>query len=82
MNSAKPERKTGNFFSSSSRSGTLNFRGKCRGNVDKAVAGINHISLLTTAPGAYDDCTMTLTDSANNQSQPLKISPFEVVEQS
>ncbi len=65
-----------------SKTGTLNFSGKCKGNVDKAIAGINHISLLTTAPGAYDDCTMTLTDSSNNQSQPLKISPFEVVEQS
>ena len=64
-----------------SKTGTLNFSGKCKGNVDKAIAGINHISLLTTAPGAYDDCSMTLTDSANNQSRPLKISPFVVVEQ-
>jgi hypothetical protein len=62
-----------------SKSGTLNFSGKCRGNVDKAVVGINHIALLTTEPGVYDDCTMTLTDSSNNRSQPLKISPFEVV---
>ena len=49
------------------------------GNVDKAVAGINHIALLTAEPGAYDDCTMTLTDSSKNRSQPLKISPFVVV---
>jgi hypothetical protein len=65
-----------------SKSGTLNFSGKCRGNVDKAVAGINHIALLTTEPGTYDDCTITLTDSSNNRSQPLKISPFVVVSQS
>jgi hypothetical protein len=63
-----------------SKSGTLNFSGKCRGNVDKAVAGINHIALLTTEPGSYDDCTMTLTDSSNNISHPLKISSFVVVE--
>ena len=62
-----------------SKSGTLNFRGKCKGNVDKAVVGINHIALLTAETGAYNDCTMTLTDSSNNQSQPLKISPFVVV---
>ena len=62
-----------------SKSGTLNFSGKCRGNVDKAVAGINHIALLTAELGAYNDCTMTLTDSSNNRSQPLKISPFVVV---
>ena len=49
------------------------------GNVDKAVAGINHIALLTTELGSYDDCTMPLTDSSNNQSQPLKISAFMVV---
>ena len=49
------------------------------GNVDKAVAGINHIALLTAEPGVYDDCTMTLIDSSKNQSQPLKISPFVVV---
>ena len=61
-----------------SKSGTLNFNGKCRGNVDKAVVGINHIALLTAEPGSYDDCTMTLTDSSNNISQPLKISSFEV----
>ena len=65
-----------------SKSGTLRFSGKCRGNVDKAVAGINHIALLTTEPGVYDDCTMTLTDSSNKQSQPLKISSFEVVAKS
>ncbi len=62
-----------------SKSGTLRFSGKCRGNVDKAIAGINHIALLTAEPGVYDDCTLTLTDSSNNQSQPLKISPFVVV---
>jgi hypothetical protein len=62
-----------------SKSGTLRFSGKCRGNVDKAVAGINHIALLTAEPGDYNDCTLTLTDSSNNQSQPLKISPFVVV---
>ena len=49
------------------------------GNVDKAVVGINHIALLTSEPGAYNDCTLTLTDSSNNQSQPLKISSFVVV---
>ena len=62
-----------------SKSGTLNFSGKCRGNVDKAVAGINHISLLTAELGDYSDCKMTITDSSNNKSQPLKISPFVVV---
>jgi hypothetical protein len=54
-------------------------RGKCKGNVSMAVVGINHIALLTAVPGTYKDCTMTLTDSSNNRSQPLKISPFEVV---
>jgi hypothetical protein len=62
-----------------SKSGTLRFSGKCKGNVSKAVVGINHIALLTAVPGTYKDCTMTLTDSSNNQSQPLKISPFVVV---
>ena len=62
-----------------SKSGTLKFSGKCKGNVDKAVAGINHITLLTTEPGIYSDCSLTLTDSANNKSQPLKISPFEIL---
>lgn len=63
-----------------SKSGTLSFSGKCKGNVDRAVAGINHIALFTTEPGSYDDCTMTLTDSSNNISHPLKISSFVVVE--
>ena len=61
------------------KSGTLIFNGKCKGNVDKAYVGINHISLLTKEAGYYNDCTMTLTDSSNNQSQPLRISPFVVV---
>ena len=59
-----------------SKSGTLNFSGKCRGNVDKVVVGINNIALLTAEPGVYDDCTMTLTDSSNNISLPLNISSF------
>ncbi len=62
-----------------SKSGTLRFSGKCRGNVDKAVVGINHIALLTAEPGTYNDCTMTITDYSNNQNQPLQISPFVVV---
>jgi hypothetical protein len=62
-----------------SKSGTLNFSGKCRGNVDKAFVGINHIALLTAEPGIYDDCTMTLTDSSNNISLPLKISSFVIL---
>ena len=62
-----------------SESGKLNFIGKCRGNVDKAVKGINHISLITAGPGDYSDCKMTITDFSNNKSQPLKISSFVVV---
>ena len=62
-----------------SESGTLNFNGKCRGNVDKAVAGINHISLLTSDPGEYNDCKITILDSSNNKSKPMEISPFVVV---
>jgi len=69
-----------NYSFKTSKSGNLVFSGKCRGNVDKAVVGINHIALLTAQPGYYDDCTMTLTDSSKNQSQPLKISPFLLVE--
>jgi len=68
-----------NYSFKTSKSGTLRFSGKCRGNVDKAVVGINHIALLTAEPGVYDDCTLPLTDSSNNRSQPLKISPFVVV---
>ncbi|HIG77829.1 MAG TPA: hypothetical protein EYQ48_08105, partial [Candidatus Lambdaproteobacteria bacterium] len=68
-----------NYSFKTSKSGTLRFSGKCRGNVDKAVVGINHIALLTAESGVYDDCKMTLTDSSNNRSQPLKISPFVVV---
>jgi len=65
-----------------SKSGILSFSGKCKGNVDKAVVGINHISLLTGEPGTYDDCSLTLTDSSNNISLPLKISPFKVLNNS
>ena len=65
-----------------SKSGTLNFIGKCKGNVNRAVAGVNHIALLTNEPGAYDDCSLTLTDSSNNRSLPLKISSFVVASSS
>jgi hypothetical protein len=63
----------------SSKSGIINFSGKCRGNVERAVAGINHISLITTKPGDYSDCEMTIIDYSNNKSLPLKISPFMVI---
>ena len=71
-----------NYSFRTSKSGTLNFSGKCKGNVNRAVAGVNHIALLTGEPGAYDDCTMTLTDSSSNRSLPLKISSFVVAESS
>ena len=62
-----------------SKSGKLSFRGKCIGNVDEAVAGINHISLLADKPGNYNDCEMSITDYLNNKSSPMKISPFKVL---
>ena len=65
-----------------SKSEILNFSGKCKGNVEQAVAGVNHIALLTNEPGAYDDCSLTLTDFSNNRSLPLKISSFVVAESS
>jgi len=65
-----------------SKTGTLSFIGKCKGNVDKAVVGINHIALITDQPGFYTDCSVTLTDSSQNISKPLKITPFFVVDQS
>ena len=62
-----------------SKSGIINFKGKCSGNVEKAVAGINHISLITKGLGDYSDCEMSITDFSNNKSLPLKISSFVVV---
>lgn len=62
-----------------SKSGKLNFSGKCTWNVDKAVEGINHISLLAVEPGNFNDCEMTITDYFNNKSRPMKISPFVVL---
>ena len=65
-----------------SETGILSFSGRCKGNVDKAVVGINHIALITDQPGFYTDCSVTLTDSSQNISKPLKITPFFVVDQS
>ena len=65
-----------NFSFKSSKSGTLNYNGKCKGNVEKAIVGINHIAILTAEIGDYNDCTITLTDSSNNKSLPLEISSF------
>ncbi len=81
-----------NYIFFSTEDGRLSLDGKCCTDQTRAVAGNNTIALgekvdqgdntYTCQPmslGSYDDCRVKVTDVTGQISDPLQISPFEVV---
>jgi hypothetical protein len=71
---------TPDYTFSSSEAGTITYGGSCAtaGSATTAIVGHNLITYNTLSDGSYIDCTITVTDSAGNVSNPLSVTPFTV----
>ena len=62
----------------STEAGTISYGGSCSSARTAAVSGDNIITFNTLTDGTYSDCTITVTDSAGNISNPLSVTDFTV----
>lgn len=62
----------------STKAGDLTHGGSCASVATTAIVGSNTITLDTLAAGTYSDCTIVVTDSFGNVSDPLTIATFVV----
>ena len=72
---------TPDYTFSSSEAGHITYGGTCEtaGSATTAVVGHNLITYNTLSNGSYNNCTITVTDSAGNVSNPpLYVTPFTV----
>lgn len=69
---------TPDFSFSSSEAGTITYYGSCSSSTTSATTDTNTVTFNTLSDGTYTDCTITVTDSAGNVSNPLLITFFTV----
>ncbi len=58
--------------------GTITYGGSCSSGTTSATVGANTISFNTLADATYSNCTITVTDTANNASSALAVTAFTV----
>lgn len=58
--------------------GTITYGGSCSSGTTSATVGENTISFNALAEGTYSNCTITVTDSALNESSALAVTAFTV----
>ena len=69
---------TPNYTFSSTEAGTITYGGSCSSSTTSATTGNNTITLVSLSDGTYSNCKITVTDSAGNASNPLRITTFTV----
>ena len=69
---------TPDYTFSSDEAGTITYGGSCSSSTTSAIDGNNTITLVSLSEGTYSNCTITVTDSAENVSNPLTITLFIV----
>ena len=75
---------TPNYTFSSNEAGNITYGGSCTSSSHTSATADNNTITFNTLSGAgvtgttYSDCTITVTDSANNASDPLTVSSFIV----
>jgi hypothetical protein len=60
----------------STESGTITYGGSCTSETSSASEGIVTITFDALSEGTYSDCTITVTDGSDNESDPLTVSSF------
>ena len=71
---------TPNYTFSSTEVGDIAYGGDCSSTTTRASVGDNTITFDALATGEYSNCTITVTDDAENASDPLSVTTFEVVD--
>lgn len=67
------------YVFSSNEAGTVTYGGTCgAGDLSTAISGNNTVS-WNLAVGTYSDCTITVTDVAQNASTPLAVTEFVII---
>ena len=69
---------TPSYTFTSDEAGTITYGGSCSSSTDEARAGENTITFIELSDGTYSDCTITITDSSSNESDPLSVSAFTI----
>ncbi len=69
---------TPNYSFTSTEAGDITVDGACSSTKTDAIAGTNPIEFNYLAPGTYSNCTITVTDDANNVSSPLAVNTFTI----
>ncbi|MBL7036012.1 MAG: hypothetical protein ISR93_09745, partial [SAR324 cluster bacterium] len=65
---------------SSTEAGNITYGGSCSSTTTTtAIIGNNYITFNTLVVGTYTGCTITVRDSAGNESTPLPVSTFSVL---
>ncbi len=63
---------------SSSKAGKIIYSGGCFGSTRNAIKGDHHILFITMVEGNYENCSIQVTDSEGNTSEPLHVPPFKL----
>ena len=69
---------TPNYTFSSTEAGTITYGGSCSSGTTSATSGNNIITLIALSDGTYDNCTISVKDSAGNASNTLEITSFTI----
>jgi len=66
------------YVFSSDETGDISYAGACSSAAARARAATITITFNTLADGTYDNCSLTVTDAAGNDSDALSVSPFTI----
>jgi len=69
---------TSSYTFSSTEAGTITYGGSCSSDNTSATTDNNTVTFNALADGTYDNCTITVTDSASNASSTLDVNTFVV----
>lgn len=68
------------FIFNSDQSGTITYGGSCTSSDTSAIADNNTITFTSNTAGTYSDCTITVTNSSNMESNILAVPSFTVID--
>jgi hypothetical protein len=69
---------TPNYTFSSTEAGSITYGGDCSSATTVAASGNNTITFNSLADGSHSNCTVKVTDAANNQSTNLNVNTFTI----
>ncbi len=69
---------TPDFTFSTDEAGTITYGGSCGSSIYLASAGNNTITFNILSPGVHSNCTITVTDTFGNASEPLEVNSFTI----